>query len=433
MSEIIANRRKVQKVVLELFTALTKLPIGLFEKRDDGEMEPIVPICHMDNYEPYCKKIRSMKRGKSLCNYDECDRAGKFLNDQSRSNEKLTLCHAGMYNMLVKIIIKGETRGVLSFGEMHLKDHTHQERAEVKYHELLKELKVGDAEEKELRRLFDDTKKYSIEKLKEMNSYIHVAITNINNLFNSILNAEDNFKTTVSKVRHDIQTRLQAVVSEAEPLAKEFNELTPQEIQQGAIDIYYTTLALSNATHNLGGDYLGEYQFRRTNIKPILEQAKKIYGGEARHHGIDIFISSIDGKLPELEVSSRHIEYAINNLVHNAVKYSFRSGPNRHRYVRIYGIEKDDKLYQLVFENYGVGILSDEIEEKRIFQDGYQGVLTQKEYRSGSGKGLYFTKEIIERHHGTIKVESYPMANQTNAEGQPYLTKFIISLPVIQE
>ena len=91
-----------------------------------------------------------------------------------------------------------------------------------------------------------------------------------------------------------------------------------------------------------------------------------------------------------------------------------------------------EKEYALEIKNYGVGIQPDEIIERKIFSDGYQGRLTQGEYRTGSGKGLNFVKNVIDEHHGSIEVESRMMADENDPEGRPHLTRFTIYLPYVQ-
>jgi signal transduction histidine kinase len=88
--------------------------------------------------------------------------------------------------------------------------------------------------------------------------------------------------------------------------------------------------------------------------------------------------------------------------------------------------------YILTIENYGVGILPEEIQYGNLFLDGYQGKLTRGEYRTGSGKGLHFTKRVIDRHHGRIVIESELKTEpdlDDGTQGKPHLNRFIIYLP----
>jgi signal transduction histidine kinase len=124
-----------------------------------------------------------------------------------------------------------------------------------------------------------------------------------------------------------------------------------------------------------------------------------------------------------IEMSRLHLQHAVNNLVHNAVKYSFYGRDDLDRFVEVQG-ESDTFDYVLAISNYGVGILPDEF--TLVFEPGYKGRLTSGEYRSGSGKGLAITREVVDRHHGTVEVESMPKG------GQAYLTKFIVRIPRLQ-
>jgi len=130
-------------------------------------------------------------------------------------------------------------------------------------------------------------------------------------------------------------------------------------------------------------------------------------------------------------VSVDHLQHAINNLVHNAVKYSFRSGPQRDRYVRI-GLQAGTDGYSISISNYGVGILQDEIDKGSIFQKDYQGKLTQGEWRTGSGKGLFFADSVIKRHHGRIEVTSQCQSAEASSEGQPHHNRFRVFIPYRQ-
>jgi signal transduction histidine kinase len=182
------------------------------------------------------------------------------------------------------------------------------------------------------------------------------------------------------------------------------------------------------------GEFLEEYHFVSRSITALLQQAMGIYAAEAERRAVDIrlHLAPVNGKMPILEISADHLQYAFNNLVHNAVKYSFRGGPDRPRFVRISG-QPAGSLYSITFENYGVGILPEEIEGNLIFKDGYQGELTRKEHRTGSGRGLHFTRRIIERHGGSIRVTSIPKGDQDERpEGQPHLNRFVVDLPYQQ-
>jgi signal transduction histidine kinase len=122
---------------------------------------------------------------------------------------------------------------------------------------------------------------------------------------------------------------------------------------------------------------------------------------------------------------------AFKNLVHNAVKYSFR--PPRqwegNRYIRVIGrwADEQQQLYSVSVENYGVGIPQCEIDSGAIFLPHYRGAKASDRGRTGAGLGLAHARQIVEDlHHGAIQVTSKLVT------GEAYLTTFTVILPVKQ-
>lgn len=245
--------------------------------------------------------------------------------------------------------------------------------------------------------------------------------------------AQDKATEKVERVSHEIQIRLQGIIAEAENLITEIPSLTTNDAIDRLRFLLYASLALDTVTQTLMGDYLEEFYFTEEPIMVLLYEAKQIFTPTANRRGIEIQVwFDSEASLPKIEMSKPHLQQAINNLVHNAVKYSFRSGTDRHRYVRIEG-HLEGTNYVLTFENYGVGIKPEEIARKSIFDEGYQGTLTRGEYRTGAGLGLAFTKKVIERHHGQIDVESRLTIDPAlGHDKNPHLTRFIVRLPCRQ-
>lgn len=90
---------------------------------------------------------------------------------------------------------------------------------------------------------------------------------------------------------------------------------------------------------------------------------------------------------------------AIINLLDNAIKYS---SENSEIMIRI---QKRTGFARIEIEDQGIGIPREEYH--KIFQRFYRGYLPSVKEESGSGIGLFLTREIIEKHHGTIIVSSH--------------------------
>ena len=100
------------------------------------------------------------------------------------------------------------------------------------------------------------------------------------------------------------------------------------------------------------------------------------------------------------------------NLLENAIKYS---DDNTKIEIRI---RKRVSFLRIEMEDEGIGIPKEEY--NRIFQRFYRGNSPRVRKESGSGVGLYLTREIITKHNGTIRVSAGKYGSGT---------LFIIQLP----
>ncbi|HEU5384155.1 MAG TPA: amino acid permease [Ktedonobacteraceae bacterium] len=86
------------------------------------------------------------------------------------------------------------------------------------------------------------------------------------------------------------------------------------------------------------------------------------------------------------------------NLLNNAQKYS----PHADRI--IVHLSQDRGNAMISVKDFGIGI--DEAHQQRIFERFYQIADLEERTYPGLGIGLYLSGEIIQRHHGSIRVES---------------------------
>ena len=119
-----------------------------------------------------------------------------------------------------------------------------------------------------------------------------------------------------------------------------------------------------------------------------------------------------DGKM--ITGDRDRLEQVLGNLLENAVKYS-PDGSD----VTVTVDDRGDSLVTAVCDR-GIGIPADELAQ--VFERFHRGRQVSSTNYGGLGLGLYITKQIIERHGGTIWVES--------KEGQG--TTFFFSLPTAE-
>ena len=94
----------------------------------------------------------------------------------------------------------------------------------------------------------------------------------------------------------------------------------------------------------------------------------------------------------------RWLGEAVINVLDNAVKYS----PDGSKiFIRL---QKRNDLVRMEIEDQGIGIPQNEYH--KIFQRFYRGSSREVMEKSGTGIGLFLSREIIEKHGGTIMVTS---------------------------
>ncbi len=117
-------------------------------------------------------------------------------------------------------------------------------------------------------------------------------------------------------------------------------------------------------------------------------------------------------KHPVQRMDEVHMSTMVNNLLSNAVKYGLP--PCR---IELYAGHQADQLVIRVTDN-GPGIRKEE--QKHIFEKFYRGEQPRQRVIRGLGLGLYYVKQIVEAHRGSVQVSSTP------GEG----TQFTIKIPV---
>ena len=420
---VLASEEERIRTFLDIFAESSKLPIGIYEKQD-GECIGIFSAHNPELYEEHCRFIQSLPGGRAMCVADEKRRAR-----MARENREagLTMCHAGIYNYAAPVALDDEVKAVILYGELRLAEAPHEARSLAKHREAVSALGLDADQAATLEELRARTKLYS----EDGFAHLQTTLPRVAEWLYRIFSDEEKARHHIEKITHEIQTRIQGILN-AENLLIEFDELKKSDLKRGIHEIINSAEALATVVNNLG-KFQREYRFRKQRIESLFVEAKRIYAAEAKRKYIDIKInfSPVNGRDAHVELSREHLQLAINNLMHNAIKYSFRGATGRDRFVQISG-RQEGELYAISIENYGVGILPHEINDALIFDDNYQGKLTDGEYRTGSGKGLFFVRQVLHEHHGTIEVSCDQMSQERSPEGQPHLVRFTIKLPFEQ-
>ena len=165
-------------------------------------------------------------------------------------------------------------------------------------------------------------------------------------------------------------------------------------------------------------------------VETLIDQVVSRLASYAQSSRVDIKTHNIVNA--RVLVNEREIVRALSNLLHNAIKYTWRRDLAKAPWVSIHTRLENQTVY-IEFANWGVPISKEEIDQGLVFQLGYRGKWSTDRGRLGTGIGLTDSRRIAEAHDGGILIESHPTRiYKESHEGyfkQPFLTKVTLYLP----
>ena len=143
-----------------------------------------------------------------------------------------------------------------------------------------------------------------------------------------------------------------------------------------------------------------QFYFEMINIEELLRNIVTSFQHHAQYEGFELK-TDIAQSLPEIKADRSAITQAIANLLDNAIKYSAAV-----KTIHIRAYVKNQYLF-ISIQDYGIGIKKEDL--KKIFERFYRGRDEAIRDRvKGTGLGLTLVKQIVEKHQGSIYVESKP-------------------------
>lgn len=202
---------------------------------------------------------------------------------------------------------------------------------------------------------------------------------------------------------HDLQEPLRMVASYTQLLARRYKG----KLDADADDFIGFAVDGANRMQHLIQDLLS--YSRLTTRGKTLELTETRMACENAVKNLQQAIKDSDAAvvvedLPAVLGDATHLAQLFQNLIGNAIKYRGDRAPE----IRVAATAKEADWIFTVKDN-GIGIEPQYFE--RIFQM-FQRLHTRKEY-SGTGIGLAICRKIVERHGGSIWVESRPGEGST--------------------
>lgn len=217
----------------------------------------------------------------------------------------------------------------------------------------------------------------------------------------------------VANVSHQIRTPLNGILGTLNLI--EFSHLNDEE--KGYLTMArqsgQSLLTLVNSVLDFSALSSGKIKLRleRLNLQNLIESVLALHANTEAGKGLEM-VCAYDRKVPiEVVGDMARIHQALNNLIGNAVKFTY-SGSVQVR-VKVMpppssfnqGLLPDQKLFQIAIRDTGVGISASEM--KHLFEPytRRQSCAVQREF-GGCGLGLAITKSLVDLMGGEIHVES---------------------------
>jgi PAS domain S-box-containing protein len=194
-------------------------------------------------------------------------------------------------------------------------------------------------------------------------------------------------------VAHEINNPLEAI-GNLIYITKGMPGLPPEAAEQLAL-AEHEIERISHITRQTLGFYRESNVPGRVEISTLVDSVLNIYSNKFKTKNITV--QREFGDCPPIRGLAGELKQAISNLVSNAADAVGNDGTIR---VKLECVETSDgQLVQVLIEDDGPGIGAEH--RDRIFEPFFT---TKKDV--GTGLGLWVTKEIIDRHGGSIEVRS---------------------------
>lgn len=211
------------------------------------------------------------------------------------------------------------------------------------------------------------------------------------------------FKTMASGLAHEIRNPLSGILGAAQLLASSLDDDEQKELSQIIVEETQRVDRLVSQLMNLSRPR--GMQKQPVNINELLHSIVTLHKTSVSKNFL--MEESYDPSLPLLQADQSQLKQVFVNLVKNAIE-ALEDSEHGHiqirtRIVNDFGVKTREKrtLFLAVdIEDSGLGMTEDQL--TKIFVPFF----TTKP--SGTGLGLPLCYQIVEEHHGDIRVESRP-------------------------
>ncbi|MCK9211773.1 MAG: PAS domain S-box protein [Ignavibacteriaceae bacterium] len=205
-----------------------------------------------------------------------------------------------------------------------------------------------------------------------------------------------------SIIAHDLRSPFHALLGLSELLATEIDDFSKEEIQKFSREMNTSLNNQYKLLENLlewSRLQTGRMQYapEKINLLEKVNDVIALLAGNAFKK--NIIVANLVLPTAFLWADANMLQSILQNLLANAIKFT-RSGGQ----IQVLARKAEDEMMKIFIKDTGVGISEENL--LKIFRTDSTATTTGTENEKGTGLGLLLCKEMIERHGGTISVES---------------------------
>jgi len=212
-----------------------------------------------------------------------------------------------------------------------------------------------------------------------------------------------------SIIAHDLRSPFTALLGFSTLLVERAEKMPPEKIKEFAVHINDAGNRVFKLLENLLE--WSRLQMDRVDTQPHLFPVGDVAGKTVEVLGLVAKEKNITlnerGHPPEVYADPNMIDAVIRNLVNNAIKFT----PTGGAITILYGVDTDANTARISVMDNGVG-MSEEVASK-LFNIAENTSTQGTAGEAGTGLGLLLCKELVERNHGHLEVESTPGTGST--------------------
>jgi len=239
-----------------------------------------------------------------------------------------------------------------------------------------------------------------LKELEEINAQLEQIANDRSKKLTEVIETNAKF---LSIIAHDLRSPFSSIISVLELLKDSYYDHNLEDVKKyirmatnsanGTLSLLENLLAWTSAENKMTS-----FNPVKLNVKNLIDEEFENFISAATHKLISLNHSISENLHVSADIDM--FKTVLRNLISNAIKYSFIGGK-----VTINATELK-QFVEISVEDNGMGITQKD--RKELFRRNEIHTTRGTNNESGTGLGLILCKEFVEKHGGTIRIESEP-------------------------